>query len=289
MTNEEILQDIKELQKILFNIALDVKTICEENNFTFFLGEGSMIGAVREGGFIPWDDDIDLIMPRKDYQVFVKEAPRLFKEKFGDKYQVQHSTTIEGYWSPFVKIRLIDYEGKFKQSHIAHLTKNNGPYIDIFPIEYCDSKDSLSTKLTGFFVRYYRGLLSYKLGLRKPRKLPGRILRFASKFYSTKVIHAGLVRTLKPYLEPEGKKYMATFLTYHALRCQIVEASNYDETKFVDFKNPDPTLSDTAENKVVKMPIPAGYDTILRTIYGDYMTPPPVADRVFKHHFYDAD
>ena len=67
---------------------------------------------------------------------------------------------------------------------------------------------------------------------------------------------------------------MATFLTYHKLASQVSEASNYDSAIEVDFDQ-------------YKMPIPVGYHNILTTIYGDYMTPPPEDQRVFKHHFYD--
>ena len=271
MNNEEILKEIKELQQIELKILLDVKKVCEENNITFFLGEGTMLGAIRHKGFIPWDDDIDLIMPRIDYERFLKIAPELLK----DKYQVQHPTTVENYWSPFIKIRLLNNDTKYAQKHIAHLSDKNGPYIDIFPIEYSDSKSGLGITLTAFFVRFYRGMLSYKLGIRKPPHFYGRALKFISNFFTVKQIHKGLQKTIHPYHEP-NKKYMATFLTYHPLRCQIVESSLYDQVLQWDFEE-------------YKMPVPGGYDEILKTIYGDYMTPPPEDKRILKHHFYDAD
>ncbi len=271
MDKEAIMKEIRELQEIEFSILLDVKKVCDENNITFFLGEGTMLGAIRHKGFIPWDDDIDLIMPRDQYEKFLKIAP----EALGSRYEVQHPTTVENYWSPFIKIRLLDHDTKFQQQHILHLSKNNGPYIDIFPVEYSDKKDGLGVMLTGFFVRFYRGMLSYKLGIRKPPHFYGKLLKFISNFFSVERIHKGLSDTIKPYGEP-GKKYMITFLSYHPLKRQAAEAKDYEKALDWDFEG-------------YKMPVPNGYDNILTTIYGDYMTPPPEDKRIMKHHFYSAE
>lgn len=269
MADVNVMEEIKELQQIELSILLDVKAVCEKHGIMFFLGEGTMIGAVRHHGFIPWDDDIDVIMPRGHYEKFLEVAPK----ELGAKYEVQHSTTVENYWSPFIKVRLLEHDTKFNQSHIAHLSKNNGPYIDIFPIEYVQDKSGLAYKKTGLFVRLYRGMLTYKLGLRKPPHWKGKLLKFVSNFFSVKAIHNGLEKTLEPYKKGPAP-YMATFLTYHKLGSQVSEASNYDSAIEVDFDQ-------------YKMPIPVGYHNILTTIYGDYMTPPPEDQRVFKHHFYD--
>lgn len=270
-STKTIMEEIKELQEIELSILLDVKKVCEEHKITFFLGEGTLLGAVRHKGFIPWDDDVDLIMPRDQYEKFLKVAPKAL----GEKYEVQHPTTVKNYWSPFIKIRLLVHDTKFAQQHISHLSKNNGPYIDIFPMEYSDKKDGFQISKTAFLIRYYRGMLSYKLGIRKPPHFYGKILKFISFFYSVDRIHEGLRRTLLPYDEP-GKKYMATFLSYHPLKGQIVDAKNYGEVLEWDFEE-------------YKMPIPIGYHEILTTIYGDYMTPPPEDKRILKHHFYSAE
>lgn len=271
MTEKQIMEEIKELQQIELSILLDVRDICQELGITFFLGEGTMLGAVRHNGFIPWDDDIDLLMPRDDYERFLKIAPKLLCPK----YEIQHSTTVNQYWSPFIKVRLLNSGTKYRQHHIAHLTKNNGPYIDIFPIDYVIRRKGFKISKTGFFVRFYRGMLSYKLGLRRPSHLKGKILKFFSHSFSVNCIHRRLERSLEPFNNSSGE-FMATFLTYHPLKTQITDASNYKEALEWEFEKH-------------KMPIPIGYDNILTTIYGDYMTPPPENQRIFKHHFYDAD
>ena len=64
---------LKEIQSIEFDILVDFKKYCEEHNLSFFLSNGTLLGAVKYQGFIPWDDDIDVILPREDYERFISE------------------------------------------------------------------------------------------------------------------------------------------------------------------------------------------------------------------------
>lgn len=271
MDENKILEDIHKLQKLELVILKDVAEVCKKHNITFFLGEGTLLGAIRHKGFIPWDDDVDLIMERSEYERFLQVAPA----ELGDKYEVQHPTTVENYWSPFIKIRQLTGDLSFRQQHIAHLTEHNGPYIDIFPMEYVPVAEGFKIKKTAFFVRFYRGMLTYKLGLSKPPHIKGWLTKFMAYFFSVKSLHKGLQKHFTCFGKGE-KEYMATFSSYHPLRCQICKSANYKETLWWDFED-------------TKMPVPIGYDEILTTIYGDYMTPPPEDKRVIKHHFYSGD
>ena len=171
---------LKKLQKVLFGILLDIISVCQKHNIRYYLSGGTALGAVRHQGFIPWDDDVDLIMERSEYERFLSVA----KDELSDKYEIQHPTTVENYWSPFIKVRQLKGDFTFRQSHISHLTENNGPYIDIFPMEFVPEKMNFKIKKTGFLIRFYRGMLSYKLGLRKPPHFYGKMLKFVSNFYS---------------------------------------------------------------------------------------------------------
>ena len=95
---------LKELQRQELAILLDVQAACNELGIEFFLGEGTLLGAVRHQGFIPWDDDVDLLMKRSEYDRFLRLAPPLL----APKYKVQHSTTVANYWSPVMKVRLVE-------------------------------------------------------------------------------------------------------------------------------------------------------------------------------------
>ena len=84
-------QMLHHLQNVELSILLDFDSFCRENGLRYFLGEGTLLGAVRHHGFIPWDDVIDVLVPRKDYQRFLEMAPQGMR----DRYQVQSSATME--------------------------------------------------------------------------------------------------------------------------------------------------------------------------------------------------
>lgn len=69
-----------ELQEIEFGLLQQFLSICEQLNLTYYLVCGSALGAVKYGGFIPWDDDIDVALPRKDYEIFCRKAPQILPE-----------------------------------------------------------------------------------------------------------------------------------------------------------------------------------------------------------------
>ena len=76
--------DINEIKKILEQILINVADFCEKNQLKYYLGFGSLLGAVRHNGFIPWDDDVDIIMPREDYKKFVAAYS-------SDKYKIEQT------------------------------------------------------------------------------------------------------------------------------------------------------------------------------------------------------
>lgn len=265
------MNEIRELQLAELKILLDVDSFCKKNSIPYFLAEGTLLGAIRHGGFIPWDDDVDIMMKREDYNRFLCIAPGAL----GEDYEVQHASTVENYWSPFIKIRLIKDGQKYRQQHIAHLTQNNGPCIDIFPLEYVPREKSLAQTLQSIYIRYLRGMLSLKLRLRAPKNLKQRVIKMLSVLYTVKGIHKRLERTFNKY---NGKpaSYIAALASYHKLKCQTVPAQVYDKAVLVDFEGH-------------KLPVPEQYDFLLRHIYGDYMTLPPQEERAIKHHFIHGD
>ena len=124
-----------ELKKLELEIAKEVKKICDENNIDYFIIGGTLLGAVRHKGFIPWDDDMDIGMTWNNYQRFLKLAP----EKMDDRFFIQTCQTDLNYHNIFAKVRL-------RNTHmIEKVTENieicDGIFVDIFP--YISIKESL--------------------------------------------------------------------------------------------------------------------------------------------------
>lgn len=266
-SQEEAMQLVKELQQITLAMLKDIDRVCAEYDIPYYLGEGTMLGAVRHKGFIPWDDDIDLLMMRDDYERFLQIAPAAM----GERYEIQHYTTMENCWTPLLKVRLITDDAKFRQSHIAHVTPNNGPMIDIFPLDNVPKLSSFRQTMQGTMARILRGTLSQKMKTAEDDTFPKKILRFASHFVSREFLFQCINRNYVKYNNPDNE-YIVCLASYYKVQKETFPKAAFGEPVRVPFEDG-------------MFPVPTDTDLILTTIYGDYMTPPPPEKRVIKHHF----
>lgn len=121
-------EETRAVQRVLLSMLDDIHALCQTHRLTYAICGGAALGAVRHGGFIPWDDDIDLCMPRRDYDTFRD----LFLQTYGKKYHVQEIRISKGYDLNFMKVRLKD------SSFVEPLDpepEKAGVFIDIFPAE----------------------------------------------------------------------------------------------------------------------------------------------------------
>ncbi len=260
-------KDLKRLQKMQLDNLMNIYRFCKEHNIKFYLGEGTLLGAIRHNGFIPWDDDIDILMIKEDYERFLELAPN----NLGSNYKVQHSTLIDNYWSPFIKIRYIG-ETNFKQQHIDHLTDDNGPCVDVFPLYYVEDKTNFKVKYSSLKIRILRRTLSLKLGLNRKISVRNIIMRLFGYFISVNTIHRLLINTFN---QNNKGDYLANFGSYYKISTQVFPKEYYGEGRLIRFEDQ-------------KLPIPIKAEEILTSIYGDYMELPPEDKRIIKHH-YDVD
>lgn len=253
--------NIEELKKIQLDILSDIADFCEENNIKYFLGYGTLIGAIRHKGYIPWDDDIDICMPRPDYDNFLKT--------YNNKRSIYKAIAFEldeDYKLPFAKVndtRTIMWETMYGQDVF-------GVYIDVFPIDGCDKEGNLishNIKL-GQYLNAKKAILGKTRSLRKNCIIAiGKcILAFTTiKSLLNKMQRASMVI---PY---ESAEYVAN-LMYPYGKCEIMRKVDLEETVFSDFEGR-------------KFRIPKWYDKYLTQIYGNYMGLPPKDKRVSTHTF----
>ena len=126
---------MKKVHKVQLEMALEVKRICQNNNIKYFIIAGTLLGSVRHGGFIPWDDDLDIGMLREDYDRFIKIA----QKEIGEEYFLQTWDTDSGFALPIAKIR--KNGTKFIEQNSSKSELHNGIYIDIFPFDNVPDSD----------------------------------------------------------------------------------------------------------------------------------------------------
>lgn len=254
----------KALFSVLKDLLFQFDSVCRENGLTYSIFAGTLIGAVRHKGFIPWDDDIDVVMPRKDYDKLLSLPDTTFKFP----YFLQTPITDHGYHKGIIRLRnsntteisIID----------AAFDCNHGAFIDIFPLDaVTDDKNAFrrqvkelqwQVKLLHFAGRYNSGVGS--LGLSSKMKV--------AYYCLLPLYKAGILTTYKIF-----KKYNAIAARYDAINTARVGTIcfSFDGERFIyERKDYEVGYIDIVfEDLVVKAPL--NYDSILTQSYKDYMTP----------------
>lgn len=146
--------DLKQLQALELKILISFDNFCKQNRIKYSLGAGTLLGAVRHKGFIPWDDDIDVFMVFDEYRKF---SELVQKNPVIDGYKVLLPGD-ENYFYPFIKIidpRTIVYERNIKQQY------NIGVWIDIFPIDYISNDINAANRIARYNIRIARKYMRY--------------------------------------------------------------------------------------------------------------------------------
>lgn len=140
------IETLRELQMAIFKVLCDVADLCEEQGFRYTLAGGTMLGAIRHKGFIPWDDDIDIMLPRPDYEALI-EYCRTHETKFKllcNKIDSRYGYLFAKAWDPKTKI----VEQKGNRHNIDY-----GLYVDIFPLDSAgDSVDDIIKRLNEYGI-----------------------------------------------------------------------------------------------------------------------------------------
>lgn len=272
----------EELKQVELEILKDVARFCDKNNIRYYLGGGTLLGAVRHQGFIPWDDDIDISMPRPDYE-------RFFKIYNGSnrRYLAKCVETYPDYWRTFGKV--FDRRTYLKEDSICLEKKGNGVFIDVFPIDGIpDSriKQILLGKEQEFLNFLYHGSAwtytqshKYDDSIDEFAKLKN-IIRTVFKFCAVTFLHPlpthKLIRIINRNASRE--KYDSSNMIgaivdcAHGADCEIIEKAIFEPRIKFNFENEE-------------FWGPKGYDAYLRNLYGNYMILPPKKRQVTHHDF----
>lgn len=255
---------LEEHQQLMYSMLQEIDRICTSLEIPYVLFAGTALGAVRHQGFIPWDDDLDIIMLRKDYERFLGEADQLLDQQ---RFFLQKEFTE--HWPLFTSKLRANGTACLEKYHPKDHETHQGVYVDIFP---CDNAwgSNLGRRIQ---------FLASKVVIAKSLDARG---------YDTdsraKKLFMALCRCLpmKPFLKitrgpQKDRPVVHSFLGgASSFEKNVYPRSYFTNTIRMPFESGD-------------YPVTAEYDALLTTLYGDYMTLPPVQQRTCKQHAYLVD
>lgn len=257
----------KELQKILLNIYCDIAEVCRKYDLRMLMGGGSCLGAVRHKGFIPWDDDIDLVMPRSDYNKLLE----IFDQEMGEKYHLVDMFKTHSGQKTFTKIM------KKNTTFIETVTYDNdsptGIFVDIFPLEFLPENRFVRSVYL-FFANIFTKLISVITGYQlspkhsKFREIAKyRIIGWLTSFmsvYKWVYLYTVFISSCR------GNKYCFLPSDGRGVYFGLLPVDTFL-----------PLSKGIFEGIIVNLP--HNHNTYLRNLYGNYMEFPPLDKRQGEH------
>ena len=272
----------EELKNLELAILKNVAQFCDQHKIRYYLGGGTLLGAVRHKGFIPWDDDIDISMPRGDYLRFVHEY-----NGYHDNYTVKSIETDPKYWRTFAKV--FDNRTFLVEDNVYVETPGNAVFIDVFPIDgipgdgwrqwfFFRQQELLRTVFAGSAWSFTRSH-KYEDSSSRFSDIKGLIRTFL-KFIAICLFRPLPTSTLIRLINKNAAKYNYESCKYigaivectHGAACEKMVKSEFEPRIQFDFEGE-------------RFWGPKGYKEYLTSLYGDYNTLPPVEKRVTHHDF----
>lgn len=264
----EVSEKTKKIMAVELDLLSQMERVCSKYDIKYFAYAGTMLGAVRHKGFIPWDDDIDVAMTRENFDKFLKVAPA----EFNSPYFFQTALTDRRYFFSYARLRNSLTSGLILKQ--ATPDYNNGIYIDIFVLDGLTENDSklqkqlkwksFLTRLanayrkeniqeSSFFFRIIKYVLHYSLCTLLPYE------KFVELFN----------KNLSKYNESSDKLTILTH-KYEFLKKYWCYKKDCESIVLMPFES-------------LMIPVPKNYDAILTNMYGDYMEYPPIEKRGAWH------
>jgi len=255
---KDILSPI-EIKQIELQILKYVSSVCDKLGLRYYLAYGTLIGAIRHQGFIPWDDDIDIVMPRNDYNQLLS----YFKNEDVTSNYKCLIPLEEGYFYEFAKV--IDKTTSYNDPRTS--ARESGIWIDIFPMDGLDIRD----KFTHYTLLLLNRCRVASVNRQLPNKNVGIVLPFIYIFwkicrwigYEFFLRNSIKVSQKYKYDESEYVGYASSYPAHN----KYLKKEWFNNYVYVDFENH-------------KFKAPAGYNDYLISQYGDYMEIPPLDKRV---------
>lgn len=247
---------MKKVWAVELDLINEFNRVCEKFNLKYYADSGTLLGAVRDKGFIPWDDDIDVVMLRKDYNYLIENCAKEFKKP----YFLQSAYSDNTYFRTHAQLRN-SYTTAMLPNEACVVKFNQGIFLDIFPLDYLPETDEEMVEKFKKLANYRKIFRNRMYGERKTSlyRTIGR------KIYSWYIFRKGDIEAYKSFekLCEEIKGEYVDKISYYLdiKKYKRFPVSYFGDPIFIDFE-------------FVKIPVPQKYDLVLKSFYGeDYMTP----------------
>lgn len=263
---------LKRIQTAQLELAKEVDRICKKHKIKYILSFGTLLGAVRHSGFIPWDDDLDIGMLRSEYDRFAA----VVSSELNKKYFFQTTTTDDRYGLPYAKLRINGTE--FVEQDSCNVPCHNGIFIDIFPFDNVPSNkfQQLQHKMKLYLLmRIVLARKKYTVN-GKYKYVKRFIYKVASIISSIRRIEYWVCRLDEEARRFNNRESNSVIVSGDVYGYKVIPKKWLEETKQLQFE-------DTMLN------CPKDYDSYLTFYYGDYMTPPPEELRYNRHKVIKVD
>ena len=256
-------ESLRNLQLTQVEMLDEIARICEIHKLQYFLIGGTLLGAIRHKGFIPWDDDLDIAMPRKDYNKFRE----ICKNDLNDQYYLHSIDMDPKYWVSFIKLLKKNTIFEPEQDKTID-TPYKGVYVDIFPLDNANKERSIFQDIQ---AKICKGLTSFQYRRRKATMITKtplgiKILYPFLSLFSVKTI-SKIIDKIMQLNKNDNSPYFINIASFINVHKHTILKEKYLPSVKMEF-----------EGKLYN--VPRDYDYVLNRLYGDYMTLPPENKRV---------